>query len=41
MEGHLMDGTGFCFPQDNRNPDGVLEFEKNWYLLAAKMTFFF
>ncbi len=41
LEGHLTDGTGFCFPQDNRNDQGVPVFTKNWYLLAAKMTFSF
>ncbi len=41
LEGHRMDGTGLCFIQDNLNDRGVPVFTKNWYLLAAKMTFSF
>jgi len=41
LEGHLMDGTGLCFLQDNLNENGVPEYKKDWYLLAAKMTFSF
>jgi len=36
LEGHLIDGVGQLLSQEN--PDG---FEKNWYLLAAKVTFNF
>ncbi len=36
IEGHLMNGVGDLFIQEN--PNG---FEKNWYLLAAKVTFNF
>ena len=41
LEGHLIDGTALCFPQDNFNESGVPEYNRNWYLLAAKMTFNF
>ena len=41
LEGHLMDGTGLCFTLDNLDDNGVLKYTKNWYLLAAKMTFSF
>jgi hypothetical protein len=41
LEGHLVDGTGLCFPQDNLNEAGVVECDKKWGLLAAKMTFCF
>jgi len=36
LEGHLIDGVGQLLSQEN--PNG---FEKNWYLLAAKVTFNF
>ncbi len=41
LEGHLMDGTALCFTQDNLDDRGMPRFTKNWYLLAAKMTFSF
>ncbi|MCP4214161.1 MAG: hypothetical protein GY765_05870 [bacterium] len=41
LEGHLMDGTALCFYQDNLNENGVPEFDRKWFLLAAKMTFSF
>jgi hypothetical protein len=41
LEGHLMDGTGLCLTSDNINENGILELDRKWYLLAAKMTFIF
>lgn len=41
LEGHLMDGTGLCLTVDNLNENGVLQLDRKWYLLAAKMTFSF
>jgi hypothetical protein len=41
LEGHLLDGTGLCFPQDNLNAAGAVEYDKKWLLFAAKMTFCF
>jgi hypothetical protein len=41
LEGHLMDGTGLCLTSDNVNENGVLQLDRKWYLLAAKMTFSF
>jgi hypothetical protein len=41
LEGHLMDGTGLCLTVDNVNENGVLQLDRKWYLLAAKMTFSF
>ncbi|MDQ1354058.1 MAG: hypothetical protein QG657_4367, partial [Acidobacteriota bacterium] len=41
LEGHLMNGTGLCFSQDNLDDKGNLEFTKKWHLLAAKMTYSF
>ncbi len=41
VEGHLIDGVGLCFNQDNLNEDGVPEYDRHWGLLAAKMTFMF
>ncbi len=41
LEGHLLDGTALCFPQDNMNAGGVPEFDRKWFLAAAKMTFTF
>ncbi len=36
LEGHYIDGTGLILNADN--PDGV---DKNWFLFAAKTTFYF
>lgn len=36
LEGHVMDGAALLMAQDH--PDG---FEKNWFLLTAKVTFYF
>ncbi len=36
LEGHLMDGAALVMAQDN--PDG---FDEHWYLLAAKVSFYF
>lgn len=41
IEGHHMDGVAFLFPQDNIGDSGVPEYEKEWYLFAAKVTFVF
>ncbi len=41
LEGHLMDGVGLANIPDNLNADGVPEFDRKWFLLAAKMTFSF
>ncbi len=41
LEGHLMDGVGLCFRLDNLDDSGAPEFDRKWYLLAAKMTFSF
>jgi hypothetical protein len=41
LEGHLLDGVGLCYPQDNLNAAGAVEYDKKWALFAAKMTFCF
>jgi len=41
LEGHLVDGTGLCFIQDNLDDAGAPAFTRKWHLLAAKMTFSF
>jgi len=41
LEGHLIDGVGLINLQDNLNDAGVPEFDRKWFLLAAKMTFSF
>lgn len=41
LEGHLMNGTGLCFSQDNLDDKGNLDYTRKWHLLAAKMTFSF
>ncbi|MCP5048552.1 MAG: hypothetical protein GY940_15390, partial [bacterium] len=41
LEGHLLNGTGLANVQDNLDDEGVLQLEKKWALLAAKMTFSF
>ncbi|MGE5342008.1 MAG: porin [Candidatus Omnitrophota bacterium] len=41
LEGHLMNGAGSCFPQDNFNAIGIPQYAKNWVLFAAKMTYNF
>jgi hypothetical protein len=41
LEGHLLNGTGLCFIQDNLDDKGNREFTRKWHLLAAKMTFNF
>lgn len=41
LEGHLVDGVGLTNLQDNLNGDSVPEFDRKWFLLAAKMTFSF
>jgi hypothetical protein len=41
LEGHLLNGVALCFPQDNLNAAGAVEYDKKWALFAAKMTFCF
>jgi hypothetical protein len=41
LEGHLMDGTALLFYQENLNDSGILDVDRKWYFLAAKMTFNF
>jgi len=41
LEGHLIDGVALCFPQDNLNAAGIVEYDKKWALFAAKVTFCF
>lgn len=41
LEGHLIDGTALCFDSDNLNDEGFPQFDRKWFLLAAKMTFSF
>ncbi|HLP61895.1 MAG TPA: hypothetical protein VK186_23840 [Candidatus Deferrimicrobium sp.] len=41
LEGHLLDGTGLCYIQDNQDDNGQPQYTRKWYLLAAKMTFSF
>jgi len=41
LEGHLIDGVALCFPQDNLNARGIVEYDKKWALFAVKMTFCF
>lgn len=36
LEGHMMDGAALVMPQDN--PDG---FDEHWFMLAAKVSFYF
>jgi len=37
VEGHLMDGVGLCLGMDN----DIDDYEKDWYMFAAKLTFSF
>jgi hypothetical protein len=41
LEGHLVDGVGLTNLQDNLNDNGVPQYDRKWFLLAAKMTFSF
>ena len=41
LEGHIINGVGLIYPQDNLNSLGIPEFKRNWVLFAAKMTFSF
>lgn len=41
LEGHLVNGVALCFPQDNLNTAGAVEYDKKWALFAAKITFCF
>lgn len=41
LEGHLMDGTGLCYIQDNLDENKLQNYTRLWYLFAAKMTFSF
>ncbi len=36
LEGHMIDGAALVMPQDN--PDG---FDEHWFMLAAKVSFYF
>jgi hypothetical protein len=41
LEGHLLEGTALCLPQENLNAAGAVEYDKKWALFALKMTFNF
>jgi hypothetical protein len=41
LEGHLLEGTALCLPQENVNAAGAVEYDKKWTLFALKMTFNF
>jgi len=42
LEGHMMNGTAVILGADNPPPtDGTLQYEEDWYLGAAKITYSF
>ncbi len=41
LEGHLIDGTGIMYNADNINNQGEADYEEDWMLFAAKVSFNF